>query len=33
MLARTQEDASAKQTVKGVDVLVAIRWRQEAWKK
>ena len=33
ILARTQEDASAKQIVKGVDVLVAIRWRQEAWKK
>ena len=33
MLVRTQEDPSAKQIVKSVDVLVAIRWRQEAWKK
>ena len=32
MLARIQEDASATQVVKGVDVLVAIRWLQETWK-
>ena len=31
MLARIQEDASSTQIVKGVDVLVAIRWIQEAW--
>ena len=30
VLARIQEDASATQIVKGVDVLVAIRWLQEA---
>ena len=33
MLARIQEDASATQIVKGVDVLVAIRLLQEAWKE
>ena len=33
VLARIQEDASATQIVKGVDVLVAIRWLQEAWKE
>ena len=33
MLARIQEGASATQIVKGVDVLVAIRWLQEAWKE
>ena len=33
VLARIQEDASAIQIVKGVDVLVAIQWLQEAWKK
>ena len=32
-LARIQEDASTTQIVKGVDVLVAIRWIQEAWKE
>ena len=32
-LARIQECASAAQIVKGVDVLVAIRWLQEAWKE
>ena len=32
VLARIQEDASATQIVKGVDVLVAIRWLQETWK-
>ena len=32
VLARIQEDASATQIVKGVDVLVAIRWIQLAWK-
>ena len=33
MLARIQEDVSATQIVKGVDVLVTIRWLQEAWKE
>ena len=33
VLARIQEDASATQTVNGVDILVAIRWLQEAWKE
>ena len=33
VLARIQEHASATQTVNGVDVLVAIRWLQEAWKE
>ena len=33
VLVRIQEDASATQIVKGVDVLVAIRWLQEAWKE
>ena len=33
VLARIQEDASATQTVKGVDVLVVIRWLQEAPKE
>ena len=33
LLARIQEDASATQVAKGVDVLVAIQWLQEAWKK
>ena len=33
MLARIQEAASATQIVKDVDVLVAIRWLQEAWKE
>ena len=31
--ARIQEDASATQIVKGVDVLVAVRWLQEVWKE
>ena len=31
--ARIQEDASATQIVKGVDVLVTIRSLQEAWKE
>ena len=30
---RLQEDASATQIVKGVDVLVVILWLQEAWKE
>ena len=30
---RIQEDASVTQIVKGVDVLVTIRWLQEAWKE
>ena len=33
VLARIQEDASATQTIKGVVVLVAIRWLQKAWKE
>ena len=33
MLARIQEGASATQIVKGLDVLVAIRWLQEVWKE
>ena len=33
MLARIQEDASVTLIVKGGDVLVAIRWLQEAWKE
>ena len=33
VLARIQEDASATEIVKGVDVLMAIRWLQEAWKE
>ena len=33
VLARIQKDASATQIVKGIDVLVAIRWLQEAWKE
>ena len=33
MLARIQEDASATEIVNGVNVLVAIRWLQEAWKE
>ena len=33
VLAKIQEDASTTQIVKGVDVLVAIRWIQEASKK
>ena len=33
VLARIQEDASATQIVKGVDVLVDIEWLQEAWKE
>ena len=33
MLARIQEDAFTRQIVKGVDVLVAIRWLQEVWKE
>ena len=33
VLGRIQEDASATQIVIGVDVLVAIWWLQEAWKK
>ena len=32
VLARIQEDASTTQIVKGMDVLVAIRWK-EAWKE
>ena len=32
MLSKTQEDASATQIVKAVDVLVAIQWLQKAWK-
>ena len=31
--ARIQEDASVTQIVKGVDVLVAIGWLQEAWEE
>ena len=33
VLARIQEDASATQILKNVDVPVAIRWLQEAWKE
>ena len=33
VLARIQEDASAMQIVKGMDLLVAIQWLQEAWKE
>ena len=33
MLSRIQEDASATEIVKGVDVLMAIRWIQDAWKE
>ena len=33
VLARIQEDASTTQIVKDVDILVAIRWIQEAWKE
>ena len=33
VLARIQEDASATQIVKDMNVLVAIRWLQEAWKE
>ena len=33
MLSRIREDTSATQIVKGVDVLAAIRWLQEAWKE
>ena len=33
MLSRIREDTSATQIVKGVDVLMAIRWLQEAWKE
>ena len=33
VLARIREYASTRQIVKGVDVLVAIRWIQEAWKE
>ena len=33
MLARIQEDAFTPQIVKGMDVLVAIRWLQEVWKE
>ena len=33
VLARIQEDAWKTQIVKGVDVLVAIRWIQEVWKE
>ena len=32
VLARIQEDASAAQIVKGVDLLKVIQWLQEAWK-
>ena len=33
VLARIQEDASATQIFKGVDVLVAIPWLKETWKE
>ena len=33
VLSRIREDTSATQIVKGVDVLAAIRWLQEAWKE
>ena len=33
VLAWIHEDGSATQIVKGVDVLVAIRWLQEEWKE
>ena len=33
VLARILEDASTAEIVKGLDVLVAIRWIQEAWKE
>ena len=33
VLARIQRDASETQMVKGVDVFVAIRWLQKAWKE
>ena len=33
VLSRIQEDASATEIVKGVDVLMAIRWIQDAWKE
>ena len=32
-LSRIREDTSATQIVKGVDVIMAIRWLQEAWKE
>ena len=33
MLGRIQEIASVTQIVKGVDVLLAIRWLQKVWKE